>query len=325
MSLSGKVSIVTGGGRGLGREYALALAAAGSSVLVCDLPDERDPGQQQTVAEQVAAEIVARGGRAAPCHGSVATWDGAQAIVQAALDQFGDLHIVVNNAGLSESATILETSEATWNAVLAVNLGGSAALTHWAARYWRDRGPQPGRAIVNISSPAGANPIAGIAAYCAAKAAVIALTLSSAEELAALGVRVNAVAPMARTRLTEGTPIEHLVAPPTDGSFDQHAPQYVAPLIVYLASPQCRLTGHLLGAEGDDIFVLQGWTAEHHFTNDEQPWSLEELHEVLGKYPQQTRYWELFPGPDARRRAVTPSDAALAALREVEAAARPAS
>ena len=177
-------------------------------------------------AAQVAAEIRTAGGRAVSETSDIADWDAAGALIDAALSAFGRLDIVVNNAGINRFNTIDTVSGEDWRRVLDVNLTGTAAVSHWAAAHWRRVGAAPGRAIVNTSSPAGTNPVPGAPAYCAAKAGVAALTITSAAELAELGVRVNAVAPMARSRMTaEVAALDAIMAPVPNGAFDRVAPE----------------------------------------------------------------------------------------------------
>jgi NAD(P)-dependent dehydrogenase (short-subunit alcohol dehydrogenase family) len=315
--LQGKVAIVTGGGRGLGRAHALALAEAGAAVLVNDLgggfkgEGAADPGP----AEAVAAEIRARGGRAIADTGSVADWQAARAMVEAAIDAFGGIDIVVNNAGICRFAETDAMTPEDWDLTIAVNLTGTATVSHWAARHWREQGPRRGRAIVSTASPAGTNPVRGSPSYCASKAGVAAFTIAAAAELAPLGVRVNAVAPMARTRMTLDVPALDEIMKPVEG-FDRVAPEQVSPLVVYLASERCRFTGRVFGIEGDDLFLFTGWSAEHHFNNGRRPWSIETLEAALAGVDRQDRGWMI--APSTRVRAPSPSDEALAALEGLE-------
>jgi len=314
--LAGKVAIVTGGGRGLGRAHALALAAAGAKVMVNDLGgDFRGGGSDPAVAEAVVAEIEAAGGEAAAdCH-SVADWKSARSIVEAAVAAFGGLDIVVNNAGICRFATTEAMTEQDWAETIAVNLTGTAAVSHWAAHHWHSVGPRAGRAIVNTSSPAGTNPAPGSPSYCASKAGVAAFTIAAAIELASLGVRVNAIAPMARTRMTLDVPALDEIMKPVEQGFDRVAPEHVAPLVVYLASARCRFTGRVFGIEGDDLFLFEGWSAEHHVSNHGRQWSSSALEEALADIDRQDRGWMI--APSTRVAGPSPSDATLAALAAV--------
>jgi NAD(P)-dependent dehydrogenase (short-subunit alcohol dehydrogenase family) len=320
--LEGKVAIVTGAGRGIGRAHALALAQAGAAVLVNDLGAgfRGEGAADRTPAQSVVEEIRARGGRAIADASSVAAWANAHRLVEAAVREFGRLDVVVNNAGICRFATVDEMSQEDWDLTIAVNLTGTAALAHAASRHWRSLGPRAGRAIVNTSSPAGTNPAPGSPSYCASKAGVAALTIAAATELASLGVRVNAIAPMARTRMTLAVASHEQALKPVERGFDRVAPEHIAPLVVYLASDRCRFTGRLLGIEGDDLFVFEGWSAEHHFNNGEHPWSLEDLERTLSGVDRQDRGWYI--APSRRLPGPAPSDATLAELEAIEERAR---
>jgi NAD(P)-dependent dehydrogenase (short-subunit alcohol dehydrogenase family) len=312
-ALAGKVALVTGGGRGLGRAHALALAQAGAAVLVNDLGGGfKGEGADPTTAGEVVAEIEAMGGRALSDSGNVADWDAARAMVDAAVAAFGRLDIVVNNAGICRFAPTQEMTREDWDVSIGVNLTGTAALSHWAARHWQARGPEAGRAIVNTSSPAGTNPAPGSPSYCVSKAGVAALTIASAIDLAPLGVRVNAIAPMARTRMTLDVPALDDIMKPVQQGFDRVAPEHVAPLVVYLASAACRFTGRVFGIEGDDLYLFDGWSAAQHFNNGAQPWSIASLADALADIDRQDRGWMI--APSVRLPGPSPTDETLAML-----------
>jgi NAD(P)-dependent dehydrogenase (short-subunit alcohol dehydrogenase family) len=314
--LAGKVAIVTGAGRGLGRAHALALAEAGAAIVVNDLGGGfKGEGADPTTAATVVAEIEAMGGRAVADTGSVADWGAAKAMVDAAIDTFGRLDIVVNNAGICRFAETDVMTPEDWDITIAVNLTGTAAVSHWAARHWRSQGPQAGRAIVNTASPAGTNPAPGSPSYCASKAGVAAFTIAAATELAGLGVRVNAIAPMARTRMTLDVPALDDIMKPVEQGFDRVAPEHVSPLVVYLASERCRFTGRIFGIEGDDLFLFEGWSAEHHLNGGGQSWSVESLEERLAGLDRQDRGWMI--APSVRLAGPSPSDETLAALERI--------
>jgi len=274
-----------------------------------DVGEGADPGP----AEAVAREIRAAGGKAIANGSSVADWDGARSIVDAAVSGFGRLDILVNNAGISRFGTTIDkTSREDWELTLAVNLTGTAAMTHWAAQHWQQIGSAPGRAIVNTTSPAGTNPAPGSAPYCASKAGVIALTITSAAELAPLGVRVNAIAPMARTRMTEAVAVLADILRKPEKGFDRIAPEHASPLVTYLASMRCRFTGRVFGIEGDDLYLFDGFSANQHFNNEQNPWTVEGIEQALRAVDLQDRGLMIAPG--RRLSGLQPSDATLAAL-----------
>ncbi|MGE0827869.1 MAG: SDR family NAD(P)-dependent oxidoreductase [Hyphomonadaceae bacterium] len=306
--LDGKAAVVTGGARGLGRGYALALAGEGADVLINDTADSRDE------AEAVAGDIRALGVKASVHTASVADWEAARGIIGAAARAFGRADIVVNNAGIAPSGGIEALTQDDWDRVIGVNLTGVAAISHWAARHWAEAGKASARALINVSSPVGAHPSAFSVAYSTSKAAVAALTIASAPSLAPFGVRVNAIAPIGRSRLTDATPtVAKIMAAPDGAGFDRFDPANAAPLVVYLASPHCRFTGRLLGVEGDGVFLLNGWTAEHAAENGGQSWTLDTITAALAAMPAQEESWALWPG--GRMRKKTPSDITLDVLR----------
>jgi len=295
--LEGKVALVTGAGRGLGREHALALAAAGAKVVVNDFGgSNKGEGRDAGPAEEVVSEIRAAGGAAIANILSVADWDAGGAMVKQAIETFGDLDIVVNNAGINRIAVLGEATEADWELSLDVIAKGTFATMNAAAAHWRASGPKAGRAIINTASPAALHPAAAIGAYCAAKAAVVAISQSAALELAPLGVRVNAIAPMARTRMLDGSPPEimNLMAP-REG-FDPNLPEHVSQLVLYLASPLCRFTGRVFGGWGDQIFLFEEWDAAYHADNAGSKWTLEAIDRAITQFPIQDSRYILFPG-----------------------------
>ena len=285
VTLDSKTAIVTGAGRGIGRANALGLAAAGAAVIVVDAGVAADGlGRDPGPAEDVVAEIRAAGGRAVADMTDISDWRAAKGLVEAAVAHFGRLDIVVNNAAISRfSGGLGRMSMEDWDHTIAVNLRGTAAVTHWAAEHWRRFDRDDGRAIVNTTSTVGLSisPSAEMPnpAYAASKAGVAALTRASAIELASLGVRVNAVAPVARTRISE------VVAPslmkPVSEGFDRMGPENVAAVVLYLASPRCRLTGRVLGIKGAELTVMREWTVVESFDNGDQTWSPDALDAVL--------------------------------------------
>lgn len=294
-----KVVVVTGAGRGLGRAFAIALAEAGARVLVNDLGGATDGvGADASTAQQVVDEIRALGGVAVANSESVTDWQSAGRILEQAHSELGPVTGLVSNAGILRYDTLEACTQSAWETVLSVNLGGVAAMSHAVANYQRRQSHRRAINIVNICSPAATSPKAGNAAYAAAKAGVNALTISTAEEFAPLGIRVNALAPVARTRMLLAAPQEyHDAMPlPPEGAFDRFEPANVAPLVVYLCSDRCRFTGRVFAAEGDDVYLFDGWSAEHCANNRGQPWSVDSLTDVLSQWPVQEERWEFYPG-----------------------------
>lgn len=263
--LEGRVAVITGAGRGIGREHALLFAKEGAAVVVNDLGGSNTgDGSDSGPAHEVAAEINAAGGRAVVNTANIAEWDGAQSVIEQAVSEFGQLDILVNNAGILRDAFIAGMAESQWDAVVAVHLKGHFAMLHHAAEYWKNQskaGEQPSAAVVNTASGSGLTiPNAGQANYGAAKAGIAALTLIAAEELERYGVRVNAIAPIARTRLTLATPgMGELMAEPEEGELDLFAPANISPLVAYLASEKCPITGRVYAVQGGAISLLGGW------------------------------------------------------------------
>ena len=313
--LDGKVAVVTGGGNGLGRCHALALAAAGARVVVNDLGGGVTggglaDGRWGDAAEAVAAEIRDAGGQAVANRASVADWAGAATIIEQAVATFGGLDIVVNNAGIHRPASVAAMTEADFDLEIGVHLKGTAAVAHHAARFWTDRGPQTGRAIINTTSPVGVHPMPDGGPYCAAKAGIAAFTQVLAQELAGLGVRANAIAPAARTRMVMTSPGADQLMPRRDG-FDRHAPAHVSPLIVYLASDLCRFTGRIFGVEGPDVTLYTPWSADF-LVSEPAGWSAQGLAHALANAPQQAAIRAFYPG--GRIETVSPPNRTLKTL-----------
>ena len=256
----GRVAIVTGSGRGIGREHALSLARHGAHVVVNDLGAGVDgSGGDLSPAQQVVNEIEAMGGKAIANGDDISTWAGAERLIQTAVDTFGDLHAVVNNAGILRDRMMANMSEEEWDAVIKVHLKGTFAPSHFAAAYWRDRQkaghPVDGR-IINTSSVSGIYGNIGQTNYGAAKAGIAAFTVISALELARYGVTVNAVAPVALTRMTENLG----PTPENDEEREQRSPKWIAPIVTWLASEESKgVTGRVFEASGQVLAIAEGW------------------------------------------------------------------
>ncbi|MFE0380689.1 SDR family oxidoreductase [Streptomyces inhibens] len=260
---TGRVAAVTGAGRGLGRAHALALAAEGAHVVVNDLGVAPDgAGTSAGPAQQVADEIRAAGGRAVAHTGDITTTDGAASLVTTALDAFGRLDALVNNAGFLRDRMLVNLDEDDWDAVIRVHLKGHFLPLRYAAAHWRAEakaGRRPDARVVNTSSGAGLLGSVGQGNYSAAKAGILGLTLVAAAEMDRYGVQINAIAPAARTRMTERTFADTMAAP-AEGEFDAMAPENVSPLVVWLSSTASDgVTGRVFGAEAGRITVMEGW------------------------------------------------------------------
>jgi len=286
-ALAGRVAVITGAGRGIGREHALLFAAEGAAVVVNDLGGSNaGEGADTGPAHEVVAEIVAAGGRAVANTENIATWSGAESLVQQAIDEFGRLDVLVNNAGILRDAFIPGMEEAQWDAVINVHLKGHFAMLHHAAAYWKAQskaGDQPNAAVINTASGSGVTlPNAGQANYGAAKAGIAALTLIAAEELDRYGVRVNAIAPIARTRLTLATPgMGVLMGEPEEGEVDLFSPANISPLVAYLATDKCPITGAVYAVQGGAISRLAGW----HDTDTIETDGIWEIDDIAARLP----------------------------------------
>ncbi|MER5471560.1 SDR family oxidoreductase [Streptomyces sp. NPDC002935] len=258
----GRVVIVTGAGRGLGRAHALAYAAEGALLVVNDLGVGLDgtPGPDSP-ARRVAEEIRAAGGEAVPHGGDIATTEGAASLVRTALRTYGRLDTLVNNAGFLRDRMLVNLDEDDWDAVARVHLKGHFLPLKHAAAHWRAEakaGRAPDARVVNTSSGAGLLGSLGQGNYSAAKAGIVALTLVAAAEMGRYGVQVNAIAPAARTRMTERTFADTMTAP--GSGFDAMAPGNVSPLVVWLGSAaSAGVTGRVFETEGGRITVMEGW------------------------------------------------------------------
>ena len=256
----GKVAIVTGAGRGIGREHALSLARQGAKVVVNDLGGNMDgSGGDLSPAQQVVDEIRAMGGEAVANGESVSDYQGAQRMITAAIETFGDLHVVVNNAGILRDRMLFSMTEEEWDAVITVHLKGTFAPTRHACSYWREQSkagrPVSGR-IINTTSVSGIYGNPGQTNYGAAKAGIAAFTNIAAMEMKRYGVTVNAVAPVALTRMTENLG----PAPETDEEREARSPRWIAPIVTWLASDEAAdVTGRVFEASGQVLAVAEGW------------------------------------------------------------------
>ena len=259
----GRVVIVTGAGRGIGRGEALEFAGCGAKVVVNDLGANVDGTEPRSdVADSVVEEIQALGGEAVANAEDISSWEGSRQVVQAAIDRFGRLDVLVNNAGILRDRMIFNMSEEEWDAVIKVHLKGTFCMMRWASAYWRERakaGEDNDARIINTSSGSGLYGNPGQGNYGAAKAGIASLTIIASRELERYGVSVNAIAPGARTRMTENLRPGAMAAP-AEGEFDPRSPDNIAPLVVWLGSPESRaITGQVFNVAGSVIGVAEGW------------------------------------------------------------------
>jgi NAD(P)-dependent dehydrogenase (short-subunit alcohol dehydrogenase family) len=285
--LDGKVAIVSGAGRGLGRSHALALAQAGAHVVVNDLGASLGgEGANATPAQAVVAEVETLGSHAVADGENVADFEGARRLVQRAVDTFGRLDILVNNAGILRDRMLVNMEEAEWDAVIDVHLKGHFAPTRHAAAYWRDRsksGEDVRARVINTSSPSGVFGNVGQTNYAVAKAGIAALTIVSAQELGRYGVTVNCIAPNGRTRMTESA----FELPSSDGGFDALDPSNNSPVVVALCADEAQaITGQVFHIFGGTVNMLRPWSPGELFASDDG-WDAEALlSELLARLPE---------------------------------------
>ncbi len=256
----GRVAIVTGAGRGIGREHSLMLAEQGAKVVVNDLGGEIDgSGKSTGPAQDVVDEIVAAGGEAVANGDDISSWDGAESLIKQAVDTFGQLDVLINNAGILRDRMLTNMTEAEWDAVIQVHLKGTFAPARHAAAYWRERskaGDEVDGRIINTSSPSGIYGNVGQTNYGAAKAGIAAFTIIAAKELARYGVTVNAIAPAALTRMTENLGMGQA----DEATKEKMSPKWIAPIVVWLASEQsAHVTGRVFDITGQALSVSEGW------------------------------------------------------------------
>jgi NAD(P)-dependent dehydrogenase (short-subunit alcohol dehydrogenase family) len=283
----GRVCIITGAGRGIGREHALMLAGQGAKVVVNDLGGSMDGSGEgsQGPAHDVVDEIKAAGtGDAVANTDDISNWEGAEKLVQQAIDSFGRLDVLVNNAGILRDKMLVNMSEAEWDAVIKVHLKGTAGPSHFAAAYWRERskaGDDVDARIINTSSPSGIYGNPGQTNYGAAKAGIAAFTVISAMELGRYGVTVNAIAPAALTRMTENLGMGQ--AP--EEIKEQMGPRWIAPIITWLASEEAKgVTGRVFDVSGRRLGIAEGWSIGPTVTPTDDPTKMGPLvEELVGK------------------------------------------
>lgn len=278
----GRVCIVTGAGRGIGREHSLMLAAEGAKVVVNDLGGSRDgTGTDRGPAQEVVDEIIAAGGEAVVNTDDISDWAGAERLIQQAIDTYGRLDVLINNAGILRDRMLTNMSEAEWDAVIKVHLKGTAGPSHFAAAYWRDQskaGETIDARIINTTSPSGIYGNIGQTNYGAAKGGIASFTIIAADELARYGVTVNAIAPAALTRLTADLGIGD--AP--EEVKEAMSVKWIAPIVVWLASEESRgVTGRVFDVRGDLLAVSESWHQGPKVTNVLDPSAVGPLVEEL--------------------------------------------
>jgi NAD(P)-dependent dehydrogenase (short-subunit alcohol dehydrogenase family) len=280
-ALDGRVAVITGAGRGLGREHALLFAAEGARLVVNDLGGGPDgSGSDTSPAQQVVEEIRAAGGEAVANSDDVTSAEGARRMIQQAIEEFGALHVLVNNAGILRDRTVVNMTEGEWDDVIRVHLRGHFMPTQAAARYWREQSKagnnlQP--SLINTTSTSGLYNNPGQSNYGAAKTGIATLTIIAQAELERYGVKANAIAPAARTRLTLATPgiPEAILHPPAEG-FDAMDPANVSPFVAYLATADCPIKGRIFYVAGGGIHLFQPFAIIDGISKDGR-WTVEEL------------------------------------------------
>jgi NAD(P)-dependent dehydrogenase (short-subunit alcohol dehydrogenase family) len=282
-TLQDRVAIITGAGRGIGREHALLFAREGAKVVVNDLGGNPDgTGADASPAQQVVDEITAAGGQAVANYDDIADFDGAKRLVDQAVETFGDLHVLVNNAGILRDRMLANMSEDEWDAIMRVHLRGHFCTTRWAASYWRDQskaGHQAARSVINTSSTSGLFGNVGQTNYGAAKTGIATFSIIANQELGRYGVRVNAIAPAAATRLTA------MVGADTSekAEWTPMDPDNVSPFVAYLATADCPINGRVFFVMGGEIHLFQPFVIVDGITKDGQ-WTIEELQAQAGRF-----------------------------------------
>ncbi len=286
-TLEGRVAIITGAGRGIGREHALLFAREGAKVVVNDLGgDARGEGADKTPAQQVVEEIKAAGGEAVANYDDVADWEGAQRLVNQAVETFGDLHILVNNAGILRDRMLVNMSPEEWDAVIRVHLRGHFCTTRWAASYWRDQskeGREVPRAVVNTSSTSGLFGNRGQTNYGAAKTGIATFSIIADAELARYGVRVNCIAPAAATRLIGTVSPGAEMPEPAPGEWTPMHPGNISPFVAYLCTESCPIHGRVFFVHGGSIYLFKPFSIVDEIKK-EGFWSVEELQKEAARF-----------------------------------------
>ena len=294
----GRVAVITGAGRGIGREHALMLAGQGAKIVVNDLGGSMDgTGKGEGPAHDVVAEIEAMGGEAVANGDDVSDFEGAGRLIQQAIDHFGGLDILVNNAGILRDRMLTNMTEAEWDAVIKVHLKGTFGPTRHAAAYWRERvkaGEENDARVINTSSASGIYGNVGQTNYGAAKAGIAAFTIIASQELGRYGVTVNAIAPAALTRMTEGLGMGQA----SEELKEQMSPRWIAPIVTWLASPESKdVTGRVFDVSGRALSVAEGWHIGPSVTPSDDPTALGPL---VAELMSQARPNADMSGRDAR-------------------------
>jgi NAD(P)-dependent dehydrogenase (short-subunit alcohol dehydrogenase family) len=288
-SLEGRVAVITGAGRGIGRQHALLFAAEGARVIVNDLGGAvaSDAGGDSDAAAAVVAEIIDAGGEAVANTDDCADWNGGRRLIAAALDAFGRLDILVNNAGILRDRALVNMVEDEWDEVVRVHLKGHFVPTRWAAEHWRSEhkaGRPQTASVIHTSSTSGLVGNPGQTNYGAAKAGIAAFAAICAQELSRYGVRSNCVCPSARTRLSETAPgIGAMIAAPVDDRFDVWDPANVSPLVAYLAMADCPFNGTTFYAQGGAVKLVHPWTFGEGVERDGR-WTISDLRAALAPF-----------------------------------------
>jgi NAD(P)-dependent dehydrogenase (short-subunit alcohol dehydrogenase family) len=281
-TLKDRVAIITGAGRGIGREHALLFAAEGAKVVVNDLGGNPDgTGADASPAQKVVDEIKAAGGEAVANHDNVADWDGAQRMVQQAIDTFGDLHVLVNNAGILRDRMLVNMTAEEWDAIMQVHLRGHFCPTRHAAAFWRDEskaGRDAKRSVINTSSTSGLFGNIGQTNYGAAKTGIATFSMIANAELSRYGVRVNAVAPAANTRLTRGG----IEDPEKGEEWSPMDPDNISPFVAYLATEDCPINGRVFFVFGGQVHLFQPFAIVDKVEKDGK-WTVEELQQEAAR------------------------------------------